>query len=345
MGASSMAGILPTIVDVSYFQGSIAWGTTKDNVHFAILRVQDGTFLDPKLSEYISGCESNGIPYYLYGFYRNGGSTEAARMVSRAKAAGATKVRGYVLDVEVSGLSVPGIKSAMATLNATGLDNGIYIANHLWSEYGGHDYGEHWRWIPTYGVNDGKAHTPPSHPCDLWQFTSAGRVPGISGNVDCNALNGDRDLDSFTGPVETGTGGGQAADLNLSAAELVGNVFAGLYGNNDERKANLGDRYDEIQELVNHVCTASVSTLVGEVWSGKWGNGEVRKRALANRYDEVMDAINKAQGIGQKTYTVKSGDNLSSIAREYGTTVSALAAANGIANPNLIYAGQVLKVA
>ena len=96
---------------------------------------------------------------------------------------------------------------------------------------------------------------------------------------------------------------------------------------------------------MNHVCTASVSTLVGEVWAGKWGNGEVRKRALANRYDEVMDAINKAHGIGQKTYTVKSGDNLSSIAKKYGTTVSALAAANGIANPNLIYAGQVLKVA
>jgi len=44
------------------------------------------------------------------------------------------------------------------------------------------------------------------------------------------------------------------------------------------------------------------------------------------------------------TYTVKKGDTLSAIAQKYGTTVAELAAKNGIKNPNLIYAGQVLKV-
>lgn len=44
------------------------------------------------------------------------------------------------------------------------------------------------------------------------------------------------------------------------------------------------------------------------------------------------------------TYTVRSGDTLSGIAARYGTTVAALAAANGIANPNLIYVGQVIRV-
>lgn len=45
------------------------------------------------------------------------------------------------------------------------------------------------------------------------------------------------------------------------------------------------------------------------------------------------------------TYTVVRGDTLSGIAARYGTTVAALAAANGISNPNLIYVGQVLRVA
>ena len=45
-----------------------------------------------------------------------------------------------------------------------------------------------------------------------------------------------------------------------------------------------------------------------------------------------------------RTYTVRSGDNLSSIAARYGTTYQALAAKNGISNPNLIYPGQVLKI-
>lgn len=44
------------------------------------------------------------------------------------------------------------------------------------------------------------------------------------------------------------------------------------------------------------------------------------------------------------TYTIKSGDTLTAIARKYGTTVSALVAANGIADPNKIYAGSSLKI-
>ena len=45
-----------------------------------------------------------------------------------------------------------------------------------------------------------------------------------------------------------------------------------------------------------------------------------------------------------QTYTVVAGDTLSRIALRYGTTVAALAQANGIANPNLIFVGQVLKI-
>ncbi|WP_311407357.1 LysM peptidoglycan-binding domain-containing protein, partial [Liquorilactobacillus uvarum] len=44
------------------------------------------------------------------------------------------------------------------------------------------------------------------------------------------------------------------------------------------------------------------------------------------------------------TYTVKSGDTLSSIARTYSTTVSTLASLNDISNTNYIYIGQKLRV-
>ena len=45
-----------------------------------------------------------------------------------------------------------------------------------------------------------------------------------------------------------------------------------------------------------------------------------------------------------ETIIVQRGDTLSKLARTYGTTVAALADANGIANPNLIYEGQLLEV-
>jgi LysM repeat protein len=43
-------------------------------------------------------------------------------------------------------------------------------------------------------------------------------------------------------------------------------------------------------------------------------------------------------------YTVRAGDNLSAIASRYGTSYQSIAALNGLANPNLIYAGQTLKI-
>lgn len=48
--------------------------------------------------------------------------------------------------------------------------------------------------------------------------------------------------------------------------------------------------------------------------------------------------------VNTKTYTVVSGDNLSSIAVRYGITVDSICRLNNISNPNLIYPGQVLKL-
>jgi LysM repeat protein len=45
------------------------------------------------------------------------------------------------------------------------------------------------------------------------------------------------------------------------------------------------------------------------------------------------------------TYTVQPGDNLSSIAARYGTTVAQLVRLNGLSNPNLLSVGQVLRIA
>jgi LysM repeat protein len=44
------------------------------------------------------------------------------------------------------------------------------------------------------------------------------------------------------------------------------------------------------------------------------------------------------------TYTVQRGDTLSALAQRYGTSVSAIATTNQIANPNLIYTGQTLEI-
>jgi len=47
---------------------------------------------------------------------------------------------------------------------------------------------------------------------------------------------------------------------------------------------------------------------------------------------------------GGQTYTVQRGDTLYSIARHFGVSVQALMQANGISNPDYLFAGQVLQI-
>ncbi|MCO4692282.1 LysM domain protein [Streptococcus infantarius subsp. infantarius] len=54
--------------------------------------------------------------------------------------------------------------------------------------------------------------------------------------------------------------------------------------------------------------------------------------------------VNGSASTGSVYYTVRSGDNLSAIASRYGTSYQSIASLNGLTNPNLIYAGQTLKI-
>jgi LysM repeat protein len=57
-----------------------------------------------------------------------------------------------------------------------------------------------------------------------------------------------------------------------------------------------------------------------------------------------MPVLGAPEGAEQTVYVVGWGDTLSGIAGRYGTTVSAIVQANGMANPNYIYVGQRLAI-
>lgn len=76
---------------------------------------------------------------------------------------------------------------------------------------------------------------------------------------------------------------------------------------------------------------------------------------LYNRHREIAAEVNRRLGVadtapdagaaqGVTVYTVKKGDTLSQIAAKYGTTYQAIAAFNGIKNPNVIRVGQKIKI-
>ncbi len=104
--------------------------------------------------------------------------------------------------------------------------------------------------------------------------------------------------------------------------------------------------------IVEHVADAKKSNeeIADEVIAGKWGNGDDRKKRLAAAgYDPsaIQAIVNQKVGGGSSQavwYAVRRGDNLSTIAKRYGTTVNQIVQWNGIKNPNLIYPGQRIRV-
>lgn len=110
---------------------------------------------------------------------------------------------------------------------------------------------------------------------------------------------------------------------------------------------DLNIMYNNLIDYKQKTNMKSIEEIVKEVIEGKWGNGEDRKNRLTNaryNYNEVQSRVNYILKNTNIIYIVKSGDTLSSIAKKYNTTYQNLARINNIANPNLIYVGQKLKI-
>lgn len=199
------------IIDVSEWQGVIDWNSVvRDDVTLSIIRIQDGSsHQDLKYMENLQKCINAGGKYAVYAYFR-GTSTadaqqEARDFYQRVQRVVANKQQPifYAIDVEsvemggnVSQMRA-GIEAFMSQLNTLGVPDHkivLYIANHLYNSFNLNTARAGAIWIPSYGQNDGSIvnSTKPTHPYDLWQYTSKGRVSGIIGNVDMNTEPSDK---------------------------------------------------------------------------------------------------------------------------------------------------------
>lgn len=98
-----------------------------------------------------------------------------------------------------------------------------------------------------------------------------------------------------------------ASDVSDSDIDLAYRVIAGEFGNGDERREALGDRYDTVQAIVDRICAGEslrgsvsddshsdyIRNLAERAIAGEFGNGEDRRNALGDDYDEVQSLINE----------------------------------------------------
>lgn len=155
------------------------------------------------------------------------------------------------------------------------------------------------RWVANWGINNGTLQSDKSGAYNLHQFTSEYRLGGKRFDrniayIDYPSIIKDAGLNGYAKEEKPSQPDKpQNATPTGSTLDLVVNTMQDKYGKGEARKKALGSRYDEVQEMINHIASASVDTLVKEVWADKYGAGEVRRIALGTRYDEVMAAINK----------------------------------------------------
>lgn len=133
----------------------------------------------------------------------------------------------------------------------------------------------------------------------MHQYTSHGRLDGYGGNLDLDIAYMDKDAWTAyaTGgkpttepPAQYGASG--------TAVELAAAVMRGEYGDGEARREALGERYNEVQAVINKVASATADELATDVLNGVYGNGETRKAVLGSRYDEVQAIVNdRANGV------------------------------------------------
>lgn len=298
-------------VDVSSYQGSVDWGkTAQAGVEFVILKIiRKDLQPDRQFENNWMGCTAAGVPIqgvynYSYATTIQKAKTDAQRVLEILAG------RRAMVWLDVEDKCQEGIgKRLIDIINAyAGVIKG---AGYEFGVYTGQSFYN--TYIKPYGGVD--------YPLWIARYgTNSGKVeakfePEISGMLGWQYTS--------RGSVE-GIGGN--VDMNVWYGEVIPGTKP------------------EIPTPV----TKTVDELANEVLNGVWGNGADRKRnvtAAGYDYGIIQARVNEMLNTEKKVYyTVRKGDTLSGIAKQYDTTINALVLLNGIENPNRIYEGQKIRV-
>lgn len=177
------------VIDVSHHNGTIDWESVKaSGIDGAIIRCGFGSDIasqdDEQWKRNADECTRLGIPFgvYLYSYAKTDAQAKSeAEHVLRL-------IKGYKLsypvyyDLEEYGTESGAVGRARIfceAIEAAGYWVGVYANKNWWDNYLT-GLTEYTRWVARYNSTLGMDNV------DMWQYTSDGSVPGISGRVDMN---------------------------------------------------------------------------------------------------------------------------------------------------------------
>lgn len=201
------------IADISKHQGKIDWDKLAPVLDFVVIKAS-GLYEnngDPMYAANVAGAVAHGVPFHVFHFLYC--QTEADARRDAGLFYRMVKDQGHdplfwVLDCEAGwGIAnnrarpvAEAFESELRRLAGKDIRVALYVAQEKYYAYA-LDYDHYaYVWIPGYGEK-----YKPKMPCDVWQYTSSGSLPGISGRVDLDVLMGTKPMSYFkTGKMPDG---------------------------------------------------------------------------------------------------------------------------------------------
>ena len=201
------------IADISQYQEKIDWDKARTEIDFLICRASIGLKPDNLYLQHTAGY---GKPFGTYHYVKAGTAQEArqeARLFVECANKALVRPTIYIADIEyetqTSATTEAVCVAFLDELRTLGCERiGLYIGQTRYKWAGAAIAMCDAIWIPRYGKNDGFMPSEqyiPKYPCDLWQYTSKGRIDGVDGNIDLDVIWGDKPLEWFTGASEEST--------------------------------------------------------------------------------------------------------------------------------------------
>lgn len=311
-------------IDVSEWQGKINWEeVARSGIEVAYVRASEGNnYVDPYAIENYNGAKENGIKVGFYHYLTARNTTEA---LDEAEFFVST-VKGLNVDCRLAmdfeyfeGLSAEEINEISKVFleeveRLSGKEviiySDAYNAAYTFSSELAEEYPI---WVADYGVTEpgnGRWAT-----WDGFQYSDEGRIQGISGNVDRDYFTKGVFL-SDTTEIPTST----TPDRTTTTTTII--VQRG------DTLSKIAMKYNTSYKYLAQINDISNPNLI-----------YVGQKIIVPKLDS-----NDIHDVSHVLYIVKPGNTLTQISREYGVSIEDIVRLNDIANPNLIYVGQILRI-
>lgn len=331
-------------IDVSYWDAGIDWPKVRaTGQRFVIAKATEGiTYKDPTFDDNWLGAKSAGLLRGAYHFFRCNvdAKKQADYFIDYVKTVNDNGELPPVLDLETNdGVTkekiVPAAKIWLDRVEAAfGKKPIIYSGQYFLQDFliqpgGGpppwaKDYPLWLAQYPNQYVDGAKPFLPRGwFAWTIWQYSDKGVVNGINAAVDMNVFNGTlEELYKFAG-----------SNIVVEKPKTY--------------KVATGDSFESIANKYGVTVRELVSANPQLIKAGDSLNVPVAvaiPQASASDSGSAGGGGSSNPSTSKRTHTIQAGDNLTSIAVKYASTVAAIASANDIKNINNIKVGQVLVI-